>query len=41
MPGFVVAPTGMMHELSESLGVSIRQTSNLMTFGAVVMTAQR
>jgi DHA1 family inner membrane transport protein len=34
----VLAPTGMMHELSEGLGVSIRQTSYLMTFGALVLS---
>jgi MFS transporter, DHA1 family, inner membrane transport protein len=34
----VLAPTGMMHELSEGLGVSIRQTSYLMTFGALVVS---
>jgi DHA1 family inner membrane transport protein len=34
----VMAPTGMMRELSEGLGVSIRQTSYLMTFGAIVVS---
>ena len=33
----VLAPTGMLHELSTGLGVSIRQASLLVTFGAVVM----
>ncbi len=34
----VLAPTGMMHALSEGLGVTIRQTSYLMTFGALVVS---
>jgi predicted MFS family arabinose efflux permease len=33
----VLAPTGMLNELSASFGVSIRQASLLVTFGAVVM----
>ena len=33
----VLAPTGMLNELSAGLGVSIREASLLITFGAVVM----
>lgn len=33
----VLAPTGMLHQLSSGLGVSIREASLLVTFGAVVM----
>lgn len=33
----VLGPTGMLHELSDGLGVTIRQCSYLMTFGAVVL----
>ena len=33
----VLAPAGMLHELSEGLGVSIRTAGLLITFGAVVL----